>query len=100
MSELRGDKFRDAGDRARELAKLKDTPAWEGLRKEFEERKQAFLAKQARDLMAGGPIDAKPLNQREIDYQRGFLRGAAAVFSAPDNAVSELERLLEKENDV
>lgn len=46
--------------------------------------------------MAGGP-DAPPLNQREIDYQRGFLRGAAAVLAAPDNAVAELEKLLARE---
>jgi hypothetical protein len=96
MSNLRSDKLRDAGDLARELAKLKEHPAWTTLRLEFEERKEAHLAKQARDLMAGGP-EIEPINQRKLDYQRGFLRGAAAVFTAPDNAVAELERLLANE---
>lgn len=96
---LRAERIREPGDRARELAKLAQHPAWDVLRKDFEERKRLYLQRLARKLTVGGR-DAEPLNQREIDYERGFLRGAAAVLEAPENAVKVLEKLereLEKE---
>lgn len=96
MARLRPAALRDAADTARELAKLKDHPSWEVLRSEFEARKRRYLDKIARQLAAGG-IDADPLNQREIDYQRGFLRGAQAVLDSPENAIEHLERVLRKE---
>ena len=93
---LRSQKLRDVGDTARELAKLTEHPSWDALRAEFEKRKRMFHAKLANQLMAGGP-KAKPFDQREIDYQRGFLSGAQAVLDTPDRAVEALEQLLRKE---
>jgi len=93
---LRSSQVRDLGDKARELAKLAEHPSWATLRKEFEARKQTYLLKLARQIAAGGK-DAAPLDQRELDYQRGFLRGAQAVLDTPDNAIEALEKALQKE---
>lgn len=96
MSSLRSSQLRETGTKAQELAKLTEHPAWDTLRREFELRKQHYLSNLARKLVAGGP-DAAPLDQREIDYQRGFLRGAQAVLDTPENAIAQLEKLLGKE---
>jgi hypothetical protein len=93
---LRPAELRDAADTARELAKLKEHPSWDVLRSEFEGRRRRYLDNLARSIAAGG-IDADPLNQRAIDYQRGFLRGAQAVLDSPENAIEHLERVLRKE---
>ena len=93
---LRSQKVRELGDTVRELAKLVEHPSWPALRSEFEKRKEAHVTKIARDLAAGG-IDAKPIDQRHIDYTRGFLRGAQAVLDTPGNALAALEEALRKE---
>jgi len=97
QSTLRATHIRELGDKARELSKLKEHPSWAVLESEFALRKQNYLASLARDLIAGG-VDAEPLDQRKIDYQRGFLRGAQAVLSTPDNAIASLEKALSREN--
>ena len=96
MAEIRSPQVRDLGDKARELAKLREYPSWETLRKEFEARRQTYLLKLARQIAAGGP-EADPLDQRQLDYSRGFLRGAQAVLDTPDNAIEALEKALQKE---
>ncbi len=96
MPQLRSTELREKGDRARDLAKLKEHPSWNVLRKEFETRKAAYLDQLARELMTGGE-DTDPLNQRKLDYRRGFLRGALAVLDAPDNALNALETALRKD---
>lgn len=98
MAELRSDKLRGAGDKAHELAKLTEHPAWPVLKQVFEERKQAYIASQARRFAAGGE-DAEALDQRRVDYRRGWLRGAEEILRAPDNAIAELERLRKEADD-
>lgn len=93
---LRSPKVRELGDSVRELSKLVEHPSWPVLRAEFEKRKDAYVSKIARGLTAGG-IDAKPIDQREIDYTRGFIRGAQAVLDTPDNALKALEEALREE---
>jgi len=93
---LRSPRVRELADKAQELAKLKEHPSWEILRAEFEKRKQGYLRGVAQGLMAGGP-DAPAMDQRRIDYERGFLRGAQAVLDTPDNALAQLEAELRKE---
>lgn len=95
-SPLRSEKVRELGDSVRELAKLVEHPSWPVLRAEFEKRERAYLDKIVRQLVAGG-IDAKPIDQREIDYIRAFLRGARAVLDTPDNAMKALEEALREE---
>ena len=96
VSPLRSPKVRELGDTVRELAKLTEHPSWRTLRSEFEKRKDAYITKIARDIAAGG-IDAKLIDQREIDYTRGFLRGAQAVLDTPGNAMDALEKALRRE---
>src|SRR5574341_1362785 len=94
---LREQKIRSLGDKGRELAKLTEHPAWLTLRREFEARRQTYLQRLAREMVVGG-IDAEPLSQRELDYQRGFFRGAQAVLDTPDNVIAQLEKALRKES--
>lgn len=94
---LRRERVAELGDLARDLAKLTEHPSWSVLRSEFDKRKTAYLAKLVRKLAAGG-VEAPPVNQREIDYQRGFLRGAQAVLDSPDNALKMLEKALREED--
>lgn len=93
---LRSPKVRELGDAARELAKLTEHSSWSVLRAEFDGRKRAYLDKIARSIATGG-LDAKPIDQREIDYIRGFLRGAQAVLDTPGHALEALEEALKKE---
>lgn len=95
-SPLRSPKVRELGDSVRELAKLVEHPSWPALRSEFDKRKDTYVQKIARDYTAGG-IDAKPIDQRQIDYIRGFLRGAQAVLDTPENAMKALEEALREE---
>lgn len=92
---LRSDVLRTVGDRARELDKLKEHPSWETLRNEFELLRQAYTTKLARQLLKGG-LKAEALNQRELDYQRGFLAGAEWILELPEFAVNALEAALRR----
>ena len=93
---LRGKQLREVGDAARELGKLVEHPSWPRLRSEIEKRKHGYLSKIAREMSSGG-IDAAPVNQREIDYVRGFLRGVDAVLDTPERAIEILEKALKRE---
>ena len=57
--------------------------------------KREYQAELGRRLMSGAP-----LNQREIDYQRGYFRGLLGAYAVlPKNAGPGLEKLLAKELD-
>ena len=88
--------IRELGDLARELGKLKDTPAWARLQAEFDKAKDTFVQGQARKLVSGGS-KAEPLDQRMIDYQRGFFRGCEHILAMPDRAEQTLNKALEKQ---
>ena len=77
---------------ARELGKLAERPEWAVLRKEFDGYKREYLAATARKLVVGGD-DAAPLDQRKVDYRRGWLRGVETVLAAPERAIAELDKL-------
>lgn len=56
---------------------------------------QHYHNKLARRLTTGG-LYAPPLDQREIDYQRGFFAGARWILDNPEMAEGELRKALER----
>lgn len=86
------------GDLARELAKLKDHPSWDILRGEYEKKRDGYFNRLSLRLMSGG-ARAATVDQREIDYQRGFWAGAKWVIDNPDLAETALADALKKVSD-
>lgn len=84
------------GDTARELAKLTEHVAWPTLRAVFAEAREKAERRLAREMFSGGETHA-PLDQRAIDYRRGFLRGCQAVLDAPELAQHAFQKALETE---
>jgi hypothetical protein len=70
---------------------LKQHEGWKRLAEKVRADRERFLAKIARRLMAGEPVD-----QREIDYHRGFYQGAEWVIGHPEEAEASLERAARK----
>lgn len=81
-------------DPKRRIAAVKDHPGWEDLVAEWRTVRERRTAQLGRSFMAG-----KPLNQREIDLERGFWRGVEAVLMWPDQAETRVKKLvMEGEN--
>jgi len=97
MSEARlvAEEIRVLGDRAQSLSKLVDHPAWKTLREELDRVKAQYEGRLARKLTSGG-ISASPLDQREVDYQRGFFSGAEWILRNPEQAESSFAQALER----
>lgn len=86
------------GDRAQSLSKLVDHPSWQTLRDELDRVKEQYMGRLARKLVSGG-ISATPIDQREIDYQRGFFSGAEWILANPEQAESSFAKALERNAD-
>lgn len=89
------ERIRELGDRAQALGKLTGHEGWELLRKELEERREAFERTLGRRLLGGG-IDSDPVDQRHIDYQRGYWRGVRDVLESPSKAQNALDDALRR----
>lgn len=92
------DRRRALGDRAQALGKLEGNEGWELLRKELEERREAFEHTLGRRLLVGG-LEADPVNQRQIDYQRGYWRGVRDILDSPKRAQEALADALKRMED-
>ena len=93
-TELRS--IREKGDRARELSKLLEHPSWQTLVVECNEAIQRGISRTAQEMLVGREI-SEPIDQRKIDYRRGFIRGVEEVLKSPENAILLLEEELKKE---
>lgn len=71
----------------RKLDGLREHAGYQYLLKIIREKQKKALSTVARRLMAGELVD-----QREIDFQRGYFRGALDVAERPEKAVADLER--------
>ena len=84
-------------DRLELISRLESNAAVRAAREEIYELKRAYEANLGRSLMTG-PRTAAPVDQREIDYQRGFYRGLIWGYTTfLTNAGPKLEKLLVKE---
>lgn len=73
------------------LTVLAQHPAWQELRDEFARQKERHLKKVAGELMGTALID-----QREIDYYRGFWAGCGWLLNTAENAEDALEKALNR----
>lgn len=84
-------------DRLEQISRLKDNAATKAAMAEIVELKREYEANLGSTLMTGTRT-APPVNQREIDYQRGFYRGLLWGYTTfLHNAGPRLDKLLEKE---
>lgn len=97
MSDLRQE-IKEIGDKARALKKLEGHEGWEVLKTDFTVQQDAYERRIARQVTRLGR-DAEPLNQRHIDYERGFWRGVQAVLGSPEAAQKALENALKRTED-
>lgn len=82
-------------EQAQTLSELKKHPSWRLLRQIFERKQTKYFDALASRLMRGG-IDSPPLDQRELDYQRGFWAGARWILDNPEQAERSLELALKR----
>lgn len=64
---------------------------WDILAETFERQRQSYYDRLARDLMKGAEID-----QRKLDYNRGFFESVEQLLEAPQNAEKILERAVKR----
>lgn len=65
---------------------LLQNPGWQRLRKRLEASKEAFMLDIAKRLMAGDKV-----NPLEIEFKRGWFKGAEAMILTPEQAEISLE---------
>lgn len=85
------DRLKQIGDRAQELGKLKKHPSWKVLREVCESKRDRLSQLVAKDIVSGEPID-----QRKLDYLRGWAAATEHLLAVPENAESALETALKK----
>lgn len=74
-------------DRSRRVAALQTHPAWGDLKAEFAEIREQRSVQLGKRFMAGQTVD-----QREIDRERGFWAGVAAVLETPHRLGEAVKR--------
>ena len=72
------------------MRELKATDGWQILAETFEKQRAGYYEALARDLMRGKDID-----QRKLDYNRGFFESVEQLLEAPENAEKLLKRAVE-----
>jgi hypothetical protein len=74
-------------DEKHQLATITQHPAWPVLRRRWDELKSKKALVIGRSVMAGDEID-----QRKVDYERGYWDGVNAVLATPGSAEQALLR--------
>lgn len=74
-------------EEARLYDSLRENVAWQKLAQRVRDDKDRYFASIARRLMSGAKVD-----QREVDYMRGFYFGARWIIEHPEEAEKSLER--------
>lgn len=70
-----------------DLTGLTENDGWKALKARYEAQADGFGRWLTKSLMRGDEVD-----QRMIDYMRGAIEVAAAIFAAPDQATESLEK--------
>ena len=74
------------------LSALAHHPSWNDLKDEVD-HKQARIER----IIVAKALGAKALDQRDIDYMRGFIHGMRYFTAVPEQAEGALERFLKKQ---
>lgn len=80
-------KFRDKVAETIDLGGLKESQGWVALEEHFKRGSESYERSLTKRLLAGEDV-----SQREIDYYRGALDIAKAIFKYPEVALDNLER--------
>ena len=83
------------GDLARDMSKLQEHPEWAALQKNYADIKKRLEGKIARELLIGGER-AEPIDQRKVDYRRGYLDACEEWLSYPAKVVARFEKQIER----
>lgn len=86
------------GTLAQELTKLQELPEWQALRRHFQAVKARAEQSAFNTLYAGGE-SAKEIDQRKVDYRRGYLKGTEDFFLYPERLVAQFEKAMERKSD-
>lgn len=78
-------------DLARDMLKLQEHPEWETLRRKFAETQALYEQRTAREMLAGGE-GASPVDQRKVDFRRGYLRACEDLFEYPERIVARFNK--------
>ena len=73
------------------LHALSETDGWRILRETFGKQRDQYYEQLSRNLMKGAEID-----QRKLDYNRGFFDSIEDLLEAPENAEAILRKALER----
>ncbi|MET0957050.1 MAG: hypothetical protein ABWZ18_00945 [Solirubrobacterales bacterium] len=76
-------------DYALELRRLRESAAWKALAEQMEKAKEKVVERYVKVALAGGNLE-----QRQLDYDRGYWDGIAALLSQPERAQQQLENSL------
>lgn len=95
MDADRARRLTELEQRARRLGELKEHPSWLLLREIFEAKRQRSFAVLMKQLMNGG-AQAPPLDQRTLDFERGFWAGANWILENPEQAEKTLQSALNR----
>lgn len=83
------------GNRAKALHELKEHRGWQELHDVYSDVFKRWQRHVATDLLRNGA----EINQREIDYQRGFMDAWQTILAQPDRAEKRFEEALRREGD-
>lgn len=73
------------------LKALAETDGWRILKQVFDRQRERYYDQLSRSLMAGAEID-----QRKLDFNRGFFESVEDLLEAPENAEKTLKKALER----
>lgn len=85
----------EEGEFLEAMARLQKNPLFQKLVEAVEQKREEFVVNLARDLTLKGGPHVDPVNQRYIDYQRGFWNGAIyAVTRFPKQKAKDWDKYL------
>ena len=85
-------KVRLLKERAERMGGLKEAAGWQELRAELERRCQRDTKRLVTRYLRSGEL----VNQREIDYVRGFWAGAEWILDNPEMAEATFDRAMRR----
>lgn len=83
------EKTRQLADLANSMRALRESDDFTALRRSMQSAKRKVMDGWARALLRGEPV-----NQRQVDYDRGYWDGVAQVLEAPWSAVQAYEQTM------
>lgn len=77
------------------MSRLRENPFFKKLAEAVESERERYITNLARNLALNGGEHAEPVNQRVIDYKRGFWNGAIfAVTQFPKQKAKDWDKFV------